>query len=330
MSADSFNAKISIIVPVYKTEEIYLRKCIESLINQTYSNIEIILVDDGSPDSCSVICDEYAGHDSRITVIHKQNEGTAAARNDGLCAAVGEYITFGDADDRLSSDILELAAKTLSSTNSDMIWFDVVAEYQDRNDLWTNGNVKGIIDFKKTLQLFLEHRLIFSCWGKLISKRCIGSLKLNEKLKRGQDEEFIIRILLENGKSAFCHNKGYFYNLLGDGETRRGFTEKVFSINDMTDIVEYEVLNKYPDLKKSVDTYIAHSMWIMLNQYRNSSTETRKFEEKMLSVLKAHRVSIFRSQLGLRLKLVIYAFIYLKPENFKKIYNKYKKLKRKG
>lgn len=89
---------ISIIVPVYKVEK-YLRRCIQSIICQTYSNIEIILVDDGSPDRCPEICDEYASKDERIKVIHQENKGVSAARNAGLDAAKGEYVAFVDSDD---------------------------------------------------------------------------------------------------------------------------------------------------------------------------------------------------------------------------------------
>jgi len=98
--------KISVIVPVYKVEP-YLRKCIESIVNQTYENLEIILVDDGSPDNCGSICDEYAAEDSRIKVIHKENGGVSAARNDGLQVATGEWIGFVDGDDWIEPDMYE-------------------------------------------------------------------------------------------------------------------------------------------------------------------------------------------------------------------------------
>ena len=90
--------KISIIVPIYNVEK-YIRKCIESIINQTYRNIEIILVDDGSPDNCGKICDEYAKKDSRVKVIHKKNGGLSDARNKGTEVATGEYIMYVDSDD---------------------------------------------------------------------------------------------------------------------------------------------------------------------------------------------------------------------------------------
>ena len=97
--------KVSIIVPVYKVEK-YLRKCIDSIINQTLKDIEIILVDDGSPDNCGKICDEYAAKDTRIKVIHKENGGLSSARNAGMEVAEGEYIGFVDSDDWIESDLI--------------------------------------------------------------------------------------------------------------------------------------------------------------------------------------------------------------------------------
>ena len=99
-------SKISVIVPVYEVEP-YLRKCLDSVVNQTYQNLEIILVDDGSPDKCPAICDEYAARDERIQVIHKENGGVASARNAGLERVTGDYIGWVDSDDWIETDMFE-------------------------------------------------------------------------------------------------------------------------------------------------------------------------------------------------------------------------------
>ena len=100
------NPKVSIIVPVYKVEQ-YLDSCVHSLLNQTLKDIEIILVDDGSPDKCPIICDLYAQKDTRVKVIHKTNEGLGMARNSGIEFATGEYITFCDSDDYVDLETYE-------------------------------------------------------------------------------------------------------------------------------------------------------------------------------------------------------------------------------
>ena len=104
------NPKISVIVPVYKVEK-YLDKCVESIVNQTYKNLEIILVDDGSPDNCPAMCDEWAEKDERIRVIHKENGGLADARNAGMDIATGDYIGFVDSDDWIEPNMYEVLLK---------------------------------------------------------------------------------------------------------------------------------------------------------------------------------------------------------------------------
>ena len=106
---------ISIIVPIYNVEK-YIHKCIESIINQTYKNLEIILVDDGSPDNCGNICEEYAKNDSRIKVIHKENNGLSSARNAGLEICKGDYIGFVDSDDYIELNMYEVLINALKNT----------------------------------------------------------------------------------------------------------------------------------------------------------------------------------------------------------------------
>ena len=121
--------KISVIVPVYKVEE-YLCRCVDSIINQTYKNLEIILVDDGSPDGCGKICDEYAERDSRIKVIHKENGGPSSARNAGLDAVTGDYIGFVDSDDYIDPAMYEHMISFMQEHGADI----VVCNYRDKDD----------------------------------------------------------------------------------------------------------------------------------------------------------------------------------------------------
>ena len=117
------DCKISIIVPVYKVER-YLENCIESIINQTFKDFELILVDDGSPDRCGLICDNYAKKDERIKVIHKKNEGLSAARNSGIQIAKGEYIAFVDSDDCINKNMYETLYDTAIENKSDIVVCD--------------------------------------------------------------------------------------------------------------------------------------------------------------------------------------------------------------
>ena len=115
---------ISVIVPVYNVEK-YLDKCIQSILGQTYSNIELLLIDDGSTDSSGAICDKYVTQDSRVRVFHKSNEGVSAARNWGLDNAKGEWIAFVDADDWIDSDMYERMYNAAVQNQTDMVSCDL-------------------------------------------------------------------------------------------------------------------------------------------------------------------------------------------------------------
>lgn len=124
-------AKISVIVPVYKVEA-YLDKCVSSIVNQTYTNLEIILVDDGSPDNCPAMCDAWAEKDSRIRVIHKPNGGLSDARNAGMAVATGELMAFVDSDDWIAPDMCEYLYQRLTEDNSDIAACGVQMVWEDK------------------------------------------------------------------------------------------------------------------------------------------------------------------------------------------------------
>ena len=122
---------VSIIVPVYKVEK-YLRECVDSILGQTYRELQIILVDDGSPDGSGAICDEYALHDDRVTVIHSENGGLSAARNRGLALCEGEYVLFVDSDDWLEDNAVEVLVNKAEADGLDLFRRDLLYGIGDR------------------------------------------------------------------------------------------------------------------------------------------------------------------------------------------------------
>lgn len=151
---------ISVIVPVYNVEK-YLRQCLDSIINQTYRNLEIILVDDGSTDSSGIICDEYAQIDARIKVIHKENGGLSSARNAGLdvCISGGDYVAFVDSDDWLELDMYERLYETSKKYNADIVASKIYLEYKNKtgflNERYWPQKVVTIDEFNK-MRLFKD------------------------------------------------------------------------------------------------------------------------------------------------------------------------------
>ena len=116
---------VSVIIPVYKVEE-YLGQCVDSILSQTYTNLEVLLVDDGSPDDCPRLCDEYAAKDKRVRVIHKENGGLASARNAGLDKANGQFVSFIDSDDWIEQQTYEKVMRIHEETSAEIIMFDII------------------------------------------------------------------------------------------------------------------------------------------------------------------------------------------------------------
>ena len=146
--------KISVIIPVYKVEK-YLRKCVDSVINQTYKDLEIWLVDDGSPDNCPAICDEYAANYSRIKVIHKENGGLSDARNAALDVMTGEYVTFVDSDDYIAEDAIQTLYDALINNSADMSVgnMDSVDESGNISSFYYPANTQTVLNGTEILQL---------------------------------------------------------------------------------------------------------------------------------------------------------------------------------
>jgi len=147
--------KISVIIPVYKVEP-YLRKCLESVLGQTYKDMEIILVDDGSPDNCGAICDEYAARDTRVQVIHKANGGVSSARNAGLAAAAGEWIGWVDSDDWIEPDMYEYMLKHAMECDADIAVCGRFERYRDKC-VCRGWNHEQVLDTESALELLLKN-----------------------------------------------------------------------------------------------------------------------------------------------------------------------------
>ena len=191
---------ISVIVPVYKVEP-YLRKCVDSILAQSYSDLEVILVDDGSPDNCGAICDEYAEKDARVRVIHKTNGGISDARNAGLDIMTGEYVAFVDSDDWIDEQHLSSLYK-LVKNGADIAVSDVCQIRTDETEICTfvHRESKDFVD-----------EIVFVCvWNKLYSRSIIGDVRFTIPFM--EDLPFNMRILGERHPNyAFTKSASYYY-----------------------------------------------------------------------------------------------------------------------
>lgn len=197
---NKMNPLVSIIVPVYKVEE-YLDECIESLVNQTYSNIEIILVDDGSPDNCPKMCDDWAIRDNRIKVIHKSNCGVSSARNEGLNVANGAWIWFVDSDDTVSITALEKLTKYVDDI--DLVVFNAKVDKLYVKD-------ENFFD-----DYYFKYQFGFEPWNKLYKKSIIenNNLKFDTQETIGEDLLFNITYYQFAERYKFITEKFYEYRI---------------------------------------------------------------------------------------------------------------------
>ena len=202
---------ISIIIPVYNVQY-YIKKCLDSVISQTYKNLEIILVDDESPDECGKICDEYAEKDQRIKVIHKKNGGLSSARNAGLDICTGEYVTFIDSDDYINENYIEELNNMLEKNNVDI---SIANRYDVQDDkIEKSGYYLGfekMMNSKELLTEFFYDRIPHEAWGKLYKKELFSSNKYQEGVRIFEDLKFIYELLLNKDLKIYCDTNKYLY-----------------------------------------------------------------------------------------------------------------------
>ena len=213
---------VSIIVPIYKVEP-YLRRCLDSIANQTYTNLEIILVDDGSPDNCPQICDEYAAKDKRIVVIHKENGGLSDARNAGLNICKGEYISFVDSDDWVDKRYIEILLDLAIKENADITVGSCQCIAKDYSKTIISNFVEGEpIIYPDILQEIFEkfNPSFVAAWCKLFHKQIIQQFRFPIG-KIHEDEYLNYRWFFLSKKTTYAPNAIYTYFIHSDSITGR-------------------------------------------------------------------------------------------------------------
>ena len=210
---------ISVIVPIYNVEK-YLTKCLDSIINQTYKNLEIILVDDGSPDNCPKICDEYAKRDKRIKVIHKKNQGVSVARNVGIESSEGKYICFVDSDDFISNDFLTKLINKIKEENSDAVICDYYTYKNDKEYKHINKNWKKIVCNDLSMYFGNLRNVHRAVWAALYKKNIIKDLRFNPELKIAEDFLFLLQVLKNAEKISYVNECLYYYFINNDSVMR--------------------------------------------------------------------------------------------------------------
>ncbi|WP_163318158.1 glycosyltransferase [Dysgonomonas sp. 520] len=220
-SNETDSVLISVIIPVYNIEKL-LNRCLDSVVGQTYTNLEIILIDDGSADSSPQICDQYAEHDLRIKVVHKENGGVSAARNLGLDIASGDYISFVDSDDWLEPDMYDTLVTYLKNDPTDILRFNACKKGEVFTSTHLSGNFEGnrmtdevvlsMIGSEKLGEIFLMGVPWIYLYRREVIER--NNIRFDVNLRRSEDRLFCITTMLYARKITFVKDVLYHYEVL--------------------------------------------------------------------------------------------------------------------
>lgn len=224
--------KISVIVPIYKVEK-YIKKCIESILAQTFSDFELLLIDDGSPDSCGKICDMYAMKDHRIKVLHKKNGGLSDARNAGLDVMIGQYVFFVDSDDWIPFDALEVMYTALQRTGAKVATGNIISVYEDGTEqvLYEPTQKELVLKGEELLTTLLRP----NAWNRLYAAELFQNLRY--PVGRLYEDVFIYHKILAQIDSMVLVGKNTYYYLIRSGSIMNSqynirFTDIVDAVYD--------------------------------------------------------------------------------------------------
>lgn len=281
---ENTNALISVIVPIYNVEK-YLSQCVNSLINQTYKNLEIILVDDGSLDNSGKICDDFSEIDSRIIVIHKENNGLSSARNAGLKIAKGNFIGFVDSDDWLDENMYEILFKLIKDNDSDISCckFFKAADSEEKVPVIDNeiiqsfNNIDGLNNFYTDL-----YTQTVVAWNKLYKRNLFDNVTYPTG-KIHEDEGTTYKLFYKANKITYTNKPLYYYRTTPNSITTRKFNKKRLDILDVYDekIKFIKSINNSGIYSKTLKWYL----FTLINCYFECS-ENMEDNEKYLTSIK--------------------------------------------
>lgn len=318
----SDNPLISVIIPVYNPGR-YFEKCINSILNQTYRNLEIILVDDGSTDGSEKVCDDYAQKDNRIKVIHQKNSGVSKARNAGLRIATGDYYHFPDSDDYMEPDSYEYLLGLVEKTKCDVINFEHFITYPDReithsypeefygacNQRQALGKLAGGVQF---------------CCNKLFSKKLItasgdfAGIMFQEDIVRGEDTLFAASAIQRAENVWFDQRPLYHYVQTEQSACRGSFRMSQLSVLKMHELF-FPIYGKFPEVWNA---FLVYGQGILISVYydfwRDNGDE--QIKKSFLSEIHKHYGEIRKSRLLSTKQRIKYQLFDMSPELFCRIH----------
>lgn len=302
---------VSIIVPVYNVAA-YLDECVQSLTVQSYRDLEIILVDDASPDNCGAICDRWAARDSRVRVIHKKNGGAASARNAGLDVATGDYVCFVDSDDTVEDDYVRHLVDTLEKNQADAAVCGFSFWDRSGRQTRTGDTAPGLYSCEEFMLRFLADWSCSLLWNKLFKREAVGTIRMDEGHKV-DDEYFTYQVCMNCGRVAVSHQCLYHYRLRASSvmQDMAAVQERVMLDRIAYNVARYaKVSAKLPQLD---DAYFLHTL-DTLARYWHHSKDMPAAQKQLRCWINKHFGRLLRANMTLKQKLVyLLAFYFRKP-----------------
>ncbi|MBF1212161.1 glycosyltransferase [Gemella morbillorum] len=318
---------ISIIVPVYNVEK-YLKKCVYSILNQSYKNLEVILVNDGSTDNSGKICDELSREDSRINVYHKDNGGLSDARNYGVAKANGEYVGFVDSDDYIDQYMYENLYKAIRKYNTQIAECGITRVYKN-NKLrphYDGEEYSLVVDREGYLKEYLENRKVYgAAVCKLLSIDLAKVLKFPDG-KVYEDVFYTLELLKKVDKYTLISGNYYYYYIRGNSITTKTFSSRDMDYIEIIDKIGEYTLNNYTKLKEKLFirqgfAYLSiFNQIIQLNDYRQIPEYSI-----LIGKLKNIRSNIIFNKLAPKSLKIAIILLNINERLYKKVLKKYKK-----
>ena len=319
------NELISIIVPVYNVEQ-YLEKCVDSIINQKYKNLEIILVDDGATDSSGKLCDELAKIDNRIKVYHKENGGLSDARNYGVERATGDYIGFVDSDDYIDSEMYEELYEAIKKENVDVVECNLKIIYPDRVELFTEQKYYNVYTKQEYLEEYLKIEKIFgSACVRLIKSDIAKKLKFPVG-KLYEDTYYAYDLIEKVDRYVIMNNPYYNYLMRENSITNTKFNPRIFDLIEIVEKFRKMTYENYPGLKEAVDCRKMYAYFSVLNSILlEENYRDNEYYSEILSYFKRNYISLLKNKYINRNRKLSVILIKLNIDLYRKVLMKYKK-----
>ena len=310
---------VSVIVPIYNVEQ-YLERCIKSIQNQTYKDLEIILVDDGSPDNCGAICDRYAAEDKRIKVIHKENGGLSDARNFGIHAATGEYFFLVDSDDWIHNQAVEILMQMIVQNSCQVVICGYQYAYEGKEYTDDKLSVKYVVDKYQDVDTYIAQDIYFSCpdkrleytvaWNKIYHKDLFKDISY-PKGKVHEDEYTTFKLLHGAKKIGIIDLPLYYYfvrenSIMGEFKQNRfdvfdGYIEKMRCYMEWN---QPELAEK--SLLHAMHMLCQYNEWNKDNK-RELTTLVKKYHKEIISTVKMNKIPLGGRS---RIEFIVFCFSF--------------------